>query len=109
MTSSSGLDGFATHAGRRHAVNDENFGTDLTPQHHFFEVTLPADMFTVASDETWDVSVEMDVEKWHGEAGPNVIDLNVNPRMIMMNTEIQNRLEANGPAVFSLGSVTKDE
>jgi hypothetical protein len=102
-------EGFATHAGRRHAMADGMFGTDATPQHHHYQVTLPTSMFTVAGEDTWDVSIEVDVEKWHGEPGPNMIDLDENAGMIMMNTVIQNRLEANGPTVFSLGSVTKDE
>lgn len=88
---------FATHTGKRQAINDGTFGTDAAPSHHFFEVTVPIDL-EVTDGGTEDLTVHMNVNEWFRD--PAVYDLDVYPRMVMMNLAAQAILMGNGADVF---------
>ncbi|NNE07082.1 MAG: hypothetical protein HKN20_00840 [Gemmatimonadetes bacterium] len=88
---------FATHTGKRHAIDDGTFGTDAAPSHHFFEVTVPIDL-EVTDGGTEDLTLHMNVNEWFRD--PAVYDLDVYPRMVMMNLAAQAILMGNGADVF---------
>lgn len=88
---------FAVHTGKRDAMNDVTFGTDPAPAHHFFEVTVPIDL-AVTDGGTEDLAVQMNLNEWFTD--PAAYDLDVYPRMIMMNFAAQALLMGNGGDVF---------
>jgi len=73
---------------------------------NWFEVELPTSSFSIAADETKNISIRMNVEKWW--ESPNIYNHDEVGSRIMQNQAAMRMGIENGQNVFSIGSIESE-
>ena len=102
--------GYRTHTGRRMVNNTEGMppGPDSFPYHHVFRVTLPlASSFSIDGGD-WEVRAIMNLNGWYEDPQMDLETLfPQGTGGVMVNLSVQQQLQANGPACFSVTPAVK--